>query len=600
MKKSTFWIIAALFTVLLTGLTACSDSGNDEPGPLPKPEPDPEPKVTLSASDVAPTSTSISFVISCEEADKCAYQVLPSSDAAPSAATVIATGTEVSSDKTTPVTVGDLSPETSYTVYAAAADGQTLSPLEQLKLMTAKTQEEPTTTIELEYPLVANYFGDEEAEDTGNFYFNLVKGTTDERGYPVGEDDYVLLVDLYSAIPADLEHPVISDGTYTFSGEPWQNGTFFVDTQMGGPTFCLRPNFQDLQFVDGSITITQTGGKYSMVADFTMDKDEKIRFTYQGEMPFVNKDLPQPIDVTCTQAEALWQGDLYQMNTSVWSMQMRDVSLNADGVPTSPGTLIDLAFFGDPFADFSEAVLTEGEYTFSNTFAVKTLMRGGKDDQNKRIGSYVTLWSAAGVGEYHYLYDGTMTVSRSGNGYTVVLDALTDKGISVKASYTGEITLSSDVIPTGPYLSTLTHDVALTNDDVTDVTLYDFGEINDGVNTMEFNIDGDDFNFCISLSVALDVTGYVPSGSYPVAKNIEPESYLPFTTEPGWLFDGYPAGGTRINIFSDSTIGIVKSGMVTVERIGETDEYHMSWDLVDDSPARHKITGTYNGVFSVL
>ena len=44
-----------------------------------------------------------------------------------------------------------------------------------------------------------------------------------------------------------------------------------------------------------------------MTADFTTTEDEKIRFTYEGEMPFVNKDIPQGLDVTCTEAEAVWQ-----------------------------------------------------------------------------------------------------------------------------------------------------------------------------------------------------------------------------------------------------------------------------------------------------
>lgn len=595
----------AAATLLMSGfaLTSCDDDPENPPVP-----PETVPTVTLTAGEA--TAASIAFTVASKDADKCAYLVLPTADEAPDAASVLASGTAVPANESKRVEVDGLSENTSYTVYAAASAGERVGELKKVTMTTQKKDTPPdeVTTIELEWADLAYYYTDDEEGTVGNFYFTLIRGEIDDHvGFPLpGPDNFMLGLDLYTAMPADLEHPVCPDGTYTLSHQPGVRNTYFVSEDLGGPSACFIENGDAIKFKDGSFTLAYADGVYTLDGTVTgsLKKGDKevegqYRFLYTGEIPFVNKQLPQKDIIACTQAKAVWYGDLYRMNTCVWELQMSDVTLQNDGTPTAPGTRIDLTLFGEP-CEFAEAFLTEGEYTFNNTFAVKTLMMGGQDGEGGYLGSCAYKWNGSSYDETLCMNSGTMTITQRGENYTVELDAVTDRGAVVKASYTGPIALSEyqSGEPEEPGLSTLTHDVELNQEDILYATLYDFGEMNDGVNTMEFDLENDDVMFAISLSVALDVTGYVPSGTYTVAPNIEPESYVPFTVEPAYLYNDI-VNGTRYDSFLDG-VGYVKSGTVEVERIGETDEYKLTWNLVDDSPQKHRITGSYQGVFDVL
>lgn len=590
MKKYYLWMLAAV-----TALMCCTACGDDEDTP-PTP-PQPVPSVTLSGGTA--TDRTITFTVTPTDADRCAYRVLLQTAAAPDAATLFAEGTPVAADKPTQVPVDNLTPNTAYAVYAVAANGETMSEVKKLLLTTTLPDEPPIRIVELENTLLAYYYSEDDYENTGNFYFNLSRGEVDENGFPAnGSDNYVLMVDLYSELPADILNPVLPDGTYVYSNVDKTRGTFFVNEAMGrgGPTFCAIENYEALKFIDGSIVFAHSGNIYTMTADFTTTEDEKIRFTYEGEMPFVNKDIPQGLDVTCTEAEAVWQGDLYGMGTSVWSMQIRDVSLTESGTPSGSGTLIDLVFFGEPFDSFEQAALTEGEYTFNNTFAIKTLMRGGKDGNNQPIGSIATKWNV-GRPERNYLSDGTMTVSRSGDNYTITLDAVSDVDLPVKATYTGTIPMTSQVTPPDPgdYFSTLTHDVTIRPEDITYADFYDQEEWYEGSNLFQIVLSTDDLSLELDFYTGLDVEGAVPSGTFTVESSSDPTTYTPdpVSIQPGWSDgDGYNEG-TILEIY-DVALGFVKSGTVTVNHKGGY-EYDITWDLVDDSPSGHRITGSYSG-----
>lgn len=598
MKKFYFWMLAAA-TLLSSGLalTSCDDGPENPPIP-----PETVPTVTLSAGEA--TEASITFTVASKDADKCAYRVLPTADDAPDAAAVLTSGTAVPANESKRVEVAGLSENTSYTVYAAASVGERVGELKTVTMTTKKGQApEEVTIIELERAQDAFYYTDDEEGTVGNFYFSLARGEMDDHyGFPApGEDNFLLCLDLYTDIPADLEHPVLSQGTYTMANESGVVNTFFVAANdLSGPSVCFTENFGAIEFKDGTFAITYADGQYTLSGDVVSKEDDrKYRFLYTGEIPFVNKDLPPETSVTCTEADAVWYGDLYGMNTCVWELQMRDVSLAQDKTPTAAGTLINLTLFGEP-CQFADASLTEGEYTFSNTFGVRTMMMGGQDGNGGYLGSIVRKWDGRSYAETLCMNSGTLTLTRSGDNYTAVLDAVTDRGVVVKASYTGQIAITGDDSgdPDDPGFSTIKGDVVLNQEDVLYATLYDFGEIIDGVNTMEFDLENDDVMFCISLNVALDVTGYVPSGTYTVAPDLEPESYVPFSVEPAYQYNGN-ANGTRYDSFTDG-IGYVKSGTVEIERIGETDEYKLTWNFVDDSPQKHKITGSYQGVFEVL
>ena len=168
MKKSYFWMITAA-SALLFGLTSCS---SDDPEPGPEPKPGEGPSVTLTAGPV--TDVSIKFTVSPANADKCLYQVIAADAPAPTVPIFLGSGIEVPADKPTEVPVPDLTPNTAYAVYAVAFNGEQESEIKKLVLTTSQTVE-PTKTVELEWPLLAYYYSEKVVENTGNFYFNLVR-----------------------------------------------------------------------------------------------------------------------------------------------------------------------------------------------------------------------------------------------------------------------------------------------------------------------------------------------------------------------------------------------------------------------------------------
>lgn len=190
-------------------------------------------------------------------------------------------------------------------------------------------------------------------------------------------------------------------------------------------------------------------------------------------------------------------------------------------------------------------------------------MRGGKDGNNQPIGSIATKWNV-GRPERNYLSDGTMTVSRSGDNYTITLDAVSDVDLPVKATYTGTIPMTSQVTPPDPgdYFSTLTHDVTIRPEDITYADFYDQEEWYEG--SEPFSRSYFRPTICRSSSIFIPVWMWrgqclrVPSRSraVPIRPPIRP---IRFRSSPGWSDgDGYNEG-TILEIY-DVALGSSNRG----------------------------------------
>lgn len=110
MKK----ILLAL--LICAGVASCKD---DDPGTEP-----PKPKVSLTEG--TSTTTSITFTVTPDEAEKLRLPLLQSgrerTGRAASAETVLKDGVQVSAEQATPVTLSPLDPESTYIVFAAASN----------------------------------------------------------------------------------------------------------------------------------------------------------------------------------------------------------------------------------------------------------------------------------------------------------------------------------------------------------------------------------------------------------------------------------------------------------------------------------------------
>lgn len=319
MKKFYLWMLAAGTLILSAcALTSCDDQKDIPARNIPT--------ATLTAGQTSVSS--ITFTVASINADKCAYRVLPAADDAPDAAAVLASGTAVPANESVRVEVDGLNENTSYTVYAAASAGERVGELTTATMTTIKgdTPPDQMTTIELEWADLAYYYTDDEEGTMGNFYFTLIRGEIDDHvGFPMpGPDNFMLGLDLYTAMPADLEHPVCPDGTYTYSVQPGVMNTFLVSEDLTGPSACFIENFQAITFKDGSFTIAYADGIYTLDGTVTGSLKEvvgKYRFLYTGEIPFVNKQLSGKMSSPAPGPRRYGDGDHYRMNTRVREMQ---------------------------------------------------------------------------------------------------------------------------------------------------------------------------------------------------------------------------------------------------------------------------------------
>lgn len=153
--------IAALFAFQLT---ACSDdeTTHDGPGPV---GPSPSVKMEVAAGK---SSTSVVFSLTATDADRAAWMILDRKAAAPGAETVLAEGHAVETDGTKSITVSELTPSTAYTLYAAAANGTTLSPVAVLEV--------ETKAADIEYTELATLT--ETGKNSYTYHIEVAEGET--------------------------------------------------------------------------------------------------------------------------------------------------------------------------------------------------------------------------------------------------------------------------------------------------------------------------------------------------------------------------------------------------------------------------------------
>ena len=171
MKK----ILLAL--LICAGVASCKD---DDPGTEP-------PKPTVSLTEGTSTTTSITFTVTPDEAEKCAYLYAKVEENVqveqPSAETVLKDGVQVSAEQATPVTLSPLDPESAYIVFAAASNGSVLSEVTTLRMETGLLPEpDYETWVQATSGMGQYYTVAWTAEPTGNYMVQFSDIEFDEYG----------------------------------------------------------------------------------------------------------------------------------------------------------------------------------------------------------------------------------------------------------------------------------------------------------------------------------------------------------------------------------------------------------------------------------
>lgn len=132
MTKKFLYAVWSVASLLCLTLAACSDDDSGAENPPPSPSPSVE--LTLEGT---PSPNAFSFRLTPSQADRAAWMVVERAQPAPDAARLWTAGNAVAADKPAVLTADALSPATSYTVYAVAAQGETVGKVSSLDVTTA-------------------------------------------------------------------------------------------------------------------------------------------------------------------------------------------------------------------------------------------------------------------------------------------------------------------------------------------------------------------------------------------------------------------------------------------------------------------------------
>jgi len=110
-----------------------------------------------------------------------------------------------------------------------------------------------------------------------------------------------------------------------------------------------------------------------------------------------------------------------------------DLYLLTSGINVETGTGTGSYLYFEMFTDSSTG-LGDGTYDYTDTYASLTF------DYAK---IYIDYNIETQSGSYAYIYDGTVTISKSGSTYTITIDCVDTNNKTIKGSYTGTLDMYS-------------------------------------------------------------------------------------------------------------------------------------------------------------
>ena len=267
MKK----ILLAL--LICTGIVSCKD---DDPGAEP-----PKPRVDLTEG--VSTTTSVTFTVTPDEAEKCAYLYTKEEEnvplTPPTAETVLKDGVQVDAEQASSVTLSPLDPESTYIVFAAASNGSVLSEVTTLRMETGlRPEPDYETWVQATSSMGQYYTVAWAAEPTGNYLVQFSDIEFDEYG-EAQSAGYKIVLDLYGPLTDDVMNPIVPQGTYRFDEEDnYTHFTFQKSYSLISQTDEQGyPIEYGLSVTGGSLTVEPHDDGYSVVGYLTDEEVQKLK-----------------------------------------------------------------------------------------------------------------------------------------------------------------------------------------------------------------------------------------------------------------------------------------------------------------------------------
>lgn len=426
------------FTSLAAGMTvlACSCDDNKEPSP------DPDDFVTLNLTAGEATENTLSFTIKASEnADLVAYSCITEDQTVPDAAALFASGT-TSAPGTESILIENLDANTPYVIVAAAkTGGGTTSRVKTIKMQTLKSTNVTFTPLEATSSVGSAYYAGiiTNEIETGQYHLYLSTFPFDDHGVPTGEG-MLFCLSLHADRAEDSDNVSLPTGHYTLSND-YSAGT--VDINWSSWRYADEKGQISEKgfFTYADVKIENNNGQYRVVARTTNEEDESFEVTYDGPVVWRNM-IPGG---KAGYVSVYYYGEMdSNPGSDKWVLQFGDKHPN-DAAAT---WLYQSDFFAPICADYKNPAIPDGIYTILTGTEPFTLMPGERGAaQQLHSGTFMDTISYSAW----FFTEGTMTVSISGDQYTISCIMNDDKGHYVNVHYSGSITIINRYTPKVQY-----------------------------------------------------------------------------------------------------------------------------------------------------
>lgn len=408
------------------------------------------PIVTVVAG--TPTETSISFYFKLTDAEKAAYVCIEKtgSPAIPSAEEILRDGTDLPVSELK-AEISELKPGTTYIVAVAASNKQVFSDVKTVEMATEA--EVAGGPIVFDRQAAGGYYTTDSSY-IGEFLIVLADGATTETGgiHTTTGAGHAMSLDLYQMTVTNPNLPIsLPTRDYNYATN------MALSTFDPAKTYCMvndgKGNITKTEFKAGRISVKKVGSTYTITATLTTTGDEEFTASYQGPLTIENKtssDIPDlPIlekdvtNISFIRALAKYYTDTDTADNCI--VHLYDVeptiSYGSDYL-NGAGHMVSLDL---STAVSTEMQLQEGTYNVSASNEPGSYSAGYQTefmDAKIPVGTYCEERNDSAKSFYGYVSSGTVTISKSGDGYRFVLDFTTDTGHKVSGTYEGKVEMT--------------------------------------------------------------------------------------------------------------------------------------------------------------
>lgn len=227
------------------------------------------------------------------------------------------------------------------------------------------------------------------------------------------QGSYMIDLDIYGTTEATY----LEAGTYTVdnSNAPFTIGTTYSRFYPAGP-------LEDSETIaSGKMTVEDNDGVYTINIDMTSSAGTAIKARYEGELSTYTSK-PAVVTVKEVTMSACRYGSKNEMEEGEFYLKLNDANWNYE-------MTIDL------FADPSETSLPAGTYTLTRSTDHTS---GSMSYQGSSIDIYDTEIATDKRGNVRFS-EATLTVTKSGDTYSLLLEATLMNELQYKITYNGEI-----------------------------------------------------------------------------------------------------------------------------------------------------------------